>query len=410
MKMIPSFKPSISYKQLNTALLRVLCGNFSSQAISIFEQKLAQYLGVKYAIGAPSGRWGLYYILKSLNLKEGDEIILPAFTYFAIPAVIVRLGLKPVFVDINSVNLNIDVAKLRETITNKTRAIIPTHLCGFVSEMDEILDISNKYNITVIEDCAQSLGAELKNKKTGSLGDAAYFTFGITKNFTTLGGGMVITNNEKLADNIRNDTKNMHPTGMEVLFFKLLEGYSMKLATSSVMFPGVYCIMRMFSVFDIDIVDSIFTENNSIIEDLPIANQLNNAQAELGMMQLNDLDRKNEIRMQIGLELYNRLSDTDNIQTPLLEKDAKNIFSTCPILVKNKKEIKRRLLKKGIDVSAGYLQDCSRLEIFKKFKKNCPNASKAEDEVIYLPLYPELRSSELIFIAETIKKMTKNIK
>lgn len=189
MRPIPSFKPSISYKQLNIVLQRVLSGDFSQRTVGVFEQRLAQYLGVKYAIRVPSGRWGLYYILKSLNLKEGDEVILPAFTYFAVPAAIVKLGLKPVFVDISSANFNIDVKKIRENITSRTRAIIPTHLCGFVCEMDEILDISNKYNIAVIEDCAQSLGAEYKNKKAGSWGDAAYFTFGITKNFTTLGGG-----------------------------------------------------------------------------------------------------------------------------------------------------------------------------------------------------------------------------
>lgn len=404
---IPGFKPAVSYRELNIILARILFNNAPDGGVSVFEHKFAQYLGVKHAIGVPSGRWGLCYILQGLGLQKGDEVILPAFTYFAVPAVIIKLGLTPVFVDINTTNFNIDVGNVREHITSKTRAIIPTHLCGFACEMDKLLDISRKYNIAIIEDCAQSLGAAYKNKKMGSWGDAAYFTFGITKNFTTLGSGIAVTNNEELANSIRNSIRKISPTGMDVLFFEILKAYIMKFATSSILFPGVYSIMRMCSFFGIDIIASIFHEKNSVIGNLPNSGQLNNMQVELGIMQLNDLDRKNELRMQLGLELYGRLSDADNVQIPLLEKDAKNIFSTCPISVKNKNEIKRKLLKNGIDVSAGYLQDCSKLELFKEFRKRCPNASRAEEEVIYLPVYSGLRSTDLIFITETIKGVSK---
>lgn len=405
MKVIPSFKPTVSYKQLNTVLLKILFSNISDHQINIFENKFAQYLGIKHAICVSSGRWGLYYILESLNLKEGDEIILPAFTYFAVPAVIVKLGLKPVFVDINPDNLNIDTQKIKENITNRTRVIIPTHLCGFVCELDEILDIAHRYNITIIEDCAQTLGAEYKNKKVGSFGSAAYFTFGVTKNFTTLGNGMVVTDDKELADNIRYVIGKMHPISREALFFKFLSGYIMKFMTSSALFPYVYYIMRIFSFLGIDIIDYIFREKESLLGNLPNKNQLNNIQAELGVMQLGDLDRKNDIRRKKGLELYSRLKGVDNIRTPLLNHNGKNIFSTCPILVKNKKDTKKILLKKGIDVSAGYMQDCSRLDIFKKFKRACPNSSGAEDEILYLPAYAELAHSELIYVADTIKQI-----
>ncbi len=152
MEIIPSFKPSISYKQLNTVLLSVLFGNPPEQENSAFEQKFARYLNVKYVIRVPSARWGLYYILKNLDLTKGDEVIIPAFTYFAVPAAIVKLGLRPVFVDINSRNFNIDVQEVRKNITERTRVIIPTHLCGFACELDEILNIAQRYDIKVIED------------------------------------------------------------------------------------------------------------------------------------------------------------------------------------------------------------------------------------------------------------------
>jgi|GEM_PF-171237 len=404
---IPSFKPSVSYRELNIMLAGVLSGKAfaGGDEISVFEDNFARYLGVKYAVSAPSGRWGLYYVLKNLNLKDGDEVILPAFTYFAVPAVIVKLGLKPVFVDISPVNFEMDVEDIKKSITGRTRVIIPTHLCGFACAMDKILDIAGKYNIAVIEDCAQSLGAEYKNKKTGSFGKAAYFTFGVTKNFTTLGGGMIATNDKELAENIQGSVKSMRSPGAVTCFFKLLEGYIMKLATSAILFPGVYCIMRMFSFFGIDIIGCIFNEKSSAIGDPPLTGRLNNVQAELGLAQLSDLDRKNGIRMRIGSGLYDKLRGSENIQVPLPEVNAKNIFSTCPVLVKDKKNVRKILLKKGIDVSAGYMRDCSRLEAFKEFKKHCPNASRAEERALYLPLYPEMAFGRERYMEGVIKKV-----
>jgi len=405
MKIIPRFKPSINYKQLNTILLRLLFGNSPEQAISVFEQKFARYLNVKYAIRVPSARWGLYYILKNLDLAKGDEVIIPAFTYFAVAAAVIKLGLKPVFVDINSRNFNIDVEKIKKNISERTRVIIPTHLCGFACEFEEILNIAQKHNIKLIEDCAQSLGAEYKNKKVGSWGDASYFTFGITKNFTTLGGGMIATNNDELADRIRREIITIRQTSNKLLFLRLLKAYIMKFATSSILFPIVYWTIRIFSYFDTDIVDVIFREKKLLLENLPKGNQLNNIQAELGLAQLNDLDRKNEMRMEKGLELYRKVQDVDSARTALLVEKAKNIFSGCPILVKNKKDVKRMLLRKGIDVSAGYMQDCSRLDVFNEFQKNCPNASRAKDEILYFPIYPELTDSELMYMIGAIKQL-----
>lgn len=405
MKIIPSFKPSISYRQLNRVLQRLLFGGIPEQAISVFEQEFARYLGVKYAIRVPFGRWGLYYILESLNLKKGDEVIIPAFTYFAVPAAIVKLGLKPVFVDIRHQSLNIDIQKIEENITDRTRVIIPTYLCGFACEIDEILEVAQKHNLFVIEDCAQSLGAEYKGKKLGSWGNAAYFTFGITKNFTTLGGGMIVTNNSELADSIRYAVRKIRTISKRVLFLKLLEGYIMKIIVSPIIFLAVYYVMRIFSYFEIDIVSRVFHEKEILLGNLPKSGQMNTIQAELGVMQLNDLDRENEMKIEKGLELYRRLKFINNVRIPLLVENAKNIFSGCPILVKNKKDMKTTLLKRGVDVSAGYIQDCSRLNIFKEFKKNCPNALGAEDSILYLPLYPELIDTELIYIVKTIKQI-----
>ncbi len=405
MKAIPSFRPSITYKQLNKILFKLLFHNAPDQVIASFEQGFAQYLGVKYAIRVPSARWGLYYILKSLNLNEGDEVILPAFSYFAVPAVILKLGLIPVFVDTNSDNLNINIKEIRANITQRTKAIIPTHLCGFVCGLDEIIDISRRHKITVIEDCAQSLGAEYKGKKVGSWGDFSYFSFGITKHFTTLGAGMIVTSDDNMANIIQNSIKDIYSVNKKELFLELLKGYIMKIATSSNLFPVAHCVMRMFSSVDVDIIDYIFHEKEALLDNQPKGSQLCNIQAELGIEQLNVLEIENDLRIKNGMELYMRLSDISNIRIPMLENNVKNIFSSCPVFVKNKKKVKKILLTKGIDSSAGYMKDCSRLEMFSEFMKHCPNASRAEKEILYLPFYTGLDSRKLGYIEAVMREI-----
>jgi dTDP-4-amino-4,6-dideoxygalactose transaminase len=405
---IPSFKPAVGYKELNTMLISMLFADAASQQTDVFERKFAEYLGVKHVILVPSARWGLYYILQSLNLKAGDEVILPAFSYFAVPAAIVRAGLKPVFVDINYDNLSIDIRKIEENITQRTRVIIPTHLCGFTCGLDQILDVSRRHNITVIEDCAQSLGAQYLDRKVGSWGDAAYFSFSITKNFTMLGGGAVVTSRDDIAEALRRSVKGVACLGRRDLFFELLKGYVMKLATSAVMFPMVYFALRIFYFFDIDIIQRVFHEKEALLGDPPERGQLNNIQTKLGMTQLSGLDKRNESVERNGAKLYDMLKDIKGIGIPFLETGAKNIFSACPVLVKNKKNIKKILLNRGIDVSAGHLRDCSRLDVFKEFNRYCPNASRAEEEVIYLPLYPELILDKQNYIAGVMQEVFKN--
>ena len=167
-------------------------------------------------------------------------------------------------------------------------------------------------------------------------------------------------------------------------------------------------ILRIFYFFDIDIIQRVFHEKEALLGDPPERGQLNNIQIKLGMTQLSGLDSRNERVERNGTKLYAMLKDIKGIRTPFLETGAKNIFSTCPILVKDKKNIIKILLNRGIDVSAGHLRDCSRLDVFKEFSRYCPNASRSEEEVIYLPLYPELILDKQRYIAGVMKEVFKN--
>jgi len=168
------------------------------------EKKIARYLGVKHAIGVNSGTDALIYSLKSLGINSGDEIICPVFTFAATAEAIIWAGGQPVFADINPKTLNIDADSIKKLITRKTKAIIPVHLYGQSVDMEKILKIAEAHKLKVIEDAAQAFGAEYHNKKAGTIGHLGCLSFFPSKILGAFGdGGMVLTNNSKLAKIIK---------------------------------------------------------------------------------------------------------------------------------------------------------------------------------------------------------------
>lgn len=169
-----------------------------------FEEEYAAYCGVKYCVGVASGLDSLILILKAMDIGVGDEVIVPSNTYIATALAITYVGAKPVFVEPVIETFNIDVSKIEEKITKNTKAIIAVHLYGRTADMDAINNIAKKYNLKVIEDAAQAHGAKYKGRKTGSLGDAAGFSFYPGKNLGALGdAGCITTNDKEIADKVR---------------------------------------------------------------------------------------------------------------------------------------------------------------------------------------------------------------
>ena len=172
--------------------------------VETFEKEFAAWSGAKYAVGVGSGTDALKLALSGFDIGAGDEVITVSHTALATASAIISSGAKPVLVDVNKKTCTIDITKLEDAVTSKTKAIIPVHLYGFPCDMDAIIVFAKKHNLIVIEDCAQAHGATYHGKKVGTLGDAGCFSFYPTKNLGAVGdGGAVITNNEKAADNIR---------------------------------------------------------------------------------------------------------------------------------------------------------------------------------------------------------------
>ncbi|OCZ49685.1 DegT/DnrJ/EryC1/StrS family aminotransferase [Dehalobacter sp. TeCB1] len=168
-----------------------------------FEKRFAEYIGVKHAIALNSCTAGLHIALLAAGVGAGDEVITTAMTFAASANVIIHCGATPVLVDIDPKTMNIDPAKIEEKITAKTKAIIPVHLAGLPCEMDEIMVIAKKYSLFVLEDAAHGTYTKYKDRMVGTIGDAAAFSFYATKNLATGEGGMVMTNDDELANKMR---------------------------------------------------------------------------------------------------------------------------------------------------------------------------------------------------------------
>lgn len=168
------------------------------------EQSVAQATGAKFAVGCASGSDAILLSLMALDIQAGDRVICPSFTFFATASAIRRLGAEPVFVDIDPETYNMDVEQVKLAITPKTKAIIPVHLFGQCADMDPIMELAKRFNIRIIEDCAQSIGATYNRRGSGSIGDVGCFSFYPTKNLGGMGdGGIMTTNDSDIADRLR---------------------------------------------------------------------------------------------------------------------------------------------------------------------------------------------------------------
>lgn len=186
------------------ALIEVLrsgkWGRVNGKKNEEFEEKFAKYHSAKYGITCVNGTIALELSLRALEIGPGDEVIVPPYTFIATASSVLMVGAKPVFVDIDPKTYNIDPEKIEPAITPKTKAIIPVHIGGCPAHMDKILDISKRYNLKVLEDAAQAHGAEWRGKKVGALGDIGIFSFQSSKNINAGEGGIILTNNEELAE------------------------------------------------------------------------------------------------------------------------------------------------------------------------------------------------------------------
>lgn len=406
LKKTPRFQPSFAGRELAASLKAIPRPARHADLVERFEARFAEYIGAAHAVMVPSARLGLAYLLDALGIEKGAEVAVPAFTYHSIPATIAQQDLRPNFIEVGQDTYTIDPMLLEFSITPETRAVIPTHLYGKPCDMDEVLRIAKQHNLLVIEDCAQSVGAEHRSAKVGGLGDAAYYTFGVTKNLTTIVGGMVTTQRDDVAGAIRDRVAQLPPMGSCALLKASAVATCMSIATSRWPFTfGLWPFIRFSGWFDLDPVHDAFLERPRIPRGDPTGRHTRSAhpaQAAVGLVQLDRCDGLNEARIEKAMLLREKLSHRPEVILPATADHEKHIFVTFTIQTDQRDELASFLRSKGIDTAKGYMDACPDLPIFEPHYRSCPIATQIKQTILHLPLYPSLTPKDISHIANTI--------
>ncbi len=346
-------------KELNVAISQVLeSGNFVlGDMVRCFEREFAEYCGAAFGIGVNSGLDALQLSMVALNIGRGDEVITVSNSAVATALAITHAGAKPVFADVDKRTRNIDPQKIKEKITKRTKAVLPVHLFGNPVDMEQINEIAEDHDLSVVEDACQAHGAEYKGKKTGTLGDAGCFSFYPTKNLGAYGdGGIVLTSDEEIYEKIR-----------------MLRNYGQKTRYTHV-FKGV----------------------NSRLDEI---------QAAILRVKLRHLDKWNDARRR-NAKSYNELLRGTEVVCPVEQKGGKHVYHLYVIESKKRDQLQNFLSSKKITTLIHYPIPIHLQEAYKELEiptGMLPITESSAKRILSLPVCPELTEAQIGYVADSIR-------
>jgi dTDP-4-amino-4,6-dideoxygalactose transaminase len=350
--------------EIRTAVERVMASQLFvlGREGAAFEQEVAKLCGVAHGVGVASGTDALILALRSCGVQSGDEVVLPAFTFVATGSAVSALGAKPVFADIRPESYNVDPAEFERRVTPRTRAIVVVHLYGLPADMDPILAFAKSRKLPVIEDNAQAIGASYKGIRTGSLGDAACFSFYPTKNLGAYGdAGLVTTNSAELAERIRT-LRNHGQTGKY-------------LSTE----PGW----------------------NSRLDEI---------QAAILRVKLRHLSNWQRARQANAVEYTRLLNQVPGVMPPVVPEGFEHVFHQYTVRIERRDALQRFLSERKIGSTVYYPHPLHLQPLYASLGHKAgdfPHAERAAQEVLSLPMYPELRKEQIARVVEAIADFMK---
>lgn len=363
---VPSFSLTKQNEMLYDEIMEALGGLIKSGQFIMgpdlvkLEEEIGSRCKSKYAYGVSSGTDALQLALLAAGIGPGDEVITTPFTFVATATSILHVGAMPVFCDIDPKTFNIDADQIEGLITDRTKAIIPVHLYGQMADMDKIMNVAKKHNLVVIEDAAQALGATYKSEPACSFGDLACLSFYPTKNLGAFGeAGMVLTSNEKYAQSV----KLLRVHGVSNRYFHDMLGYNSRMDTM---------------------------------------------QAAILNVKLKYFDSWTEKRRQIAKLYDTLLGDLPEVTIPYKDENAGHIYHQYTIRVKKRDVVYRELSLMGISTMIYYPLPLHLQPIMQHLgykKGDFPETEKAANEVLSLPMFPELTEEQVKLVADELKKV-----
>lgn len=347
--------------EIDSAIARVMeSGQFTlGKEVETFEQEFSAYNEVKFAVGVNSGTSALHLALLAADIAIGDDVITVSHTFVATIAAILYVGARPILVDIDPSTYTMNVDQIENAITPRTKAILPVHLYGHPADMDPILEIAHKYDLVVIEDAAQAIGAKYKGRRVGGIGDLGCFSFYPSKNLGAYGeGGAVVTNDPIYADKIR-----------------MLRNWRSKKR-------GYY---------DVNAYNY----------------RLDEIQAAILCVKLNHLDGWNELRRKHA-SYYNDLLRHSKMQLPIAKSYAEHVYHLYVVRTSQRDAIQQALASRGIQTLIHYPVPIHKQKFFNGILDACfPVTETCAAEVLSLPMYPEITDEILKVISSTIINFTR---
>jgi dTDP-4-amino-4,6-dideoxygalactose transaminase len=374
-------------------------------AVYFVKQWFKKYFGVNDVYLFNSGRSALYTLLKALEIGEGDEVLIQAFTCIAVPDPVIWTGAKTIFVDIDD-SLNIDPEAIERHINHKTRAIIVQHTFGIPAQISTITKIAQKHNLVLIEDCAHALGATFQGKKLGTFGDFAFFSFGRDKVISSVFGGGLIVNGKRKSESekIKKIYDKLHYPNYFWIVQQLLHPIAFAL-----ILPLYNVILGKLLLF---ILQKLKLLSKPVYKEEYFGGKPNvfpakypNALATLLLIQLAKLVKYNEFRIQTAKIYLNKLKGYRNIKLPVYSDGA--IYLRFNILISNAQKLLKTARKHGILLGNWYRKVIDPKGV--SYEKigyrvgSCPNAERIAELSMNLPTYPRLTRDELIKLLNVVK-------
>jgi len=369
-KFIPLMVPNIQQQDID-AVVKVLQSGMLIQGVKVeeLENNIAKYLGVKHAIAVANGTASLHLALIALGIGKGDEVIVPAFSYMATANVVELVGATPIFVDIDIKTFNINTNLIEGAISTKTKAILPVHEFGLACDITKVCELAKKHNLLVIEDAACALGARENGKFAGTFGNVGSFSFHPRKAITSGEGGMLVTNDEKLARKLR-----------------ILRNNGIEMQNGKMEFVEAGFNYRLTD-FQAALVDSQFQRLTTIL------NYKNN----------------------LSTIYFTKLANNKHLELPLVDTDKKHTWQSFHIVLEdsiNRDYLIEKLKQAGVGVNYG--AQCMPYQSFykKKYNLDCgklyPDALNAYKQGLVLPLYEKLNENDVESVAEKLNNLTGN--
>jgi dTDP-4-amino-4,6-dideoxygalactose transaminase len=364
---VPMLDLTEQYQELKAQIIPALDDVMSNahfilgDNVKKLEKDVAEYSNSKHGIGVANGSDALNIALLGCDVKPGDEVIVPSFTFFATAGAVARMGAVPVFVDIDPKTFNIAPNAIEKAITPKTKAIIPVHLYGQMADMDAIKAIADKHNLYIIEDAAQAIGALYKGKKVGELATAACYSFFPTKNLGAYGdAGMIISSDDEIAEKIR--VLRVH--GSKPKYYHHVLGYNSRL------------------------------------------DELQAAILNVKFPHLNDWSEKRIQKAQTYTQLLQEMVG-EHVVTPYQEEFNHHVYHQYTIRVQKRDELQAFLNEQGVATMVYYPKPLHLQPVFAELgykEGDLPETEKAALEVISLPMFPELKTEQQQYVVEKIRE------